>query len=244
MVEPPGKSDRYYGREDNGRVFLRHFDEGVVLTMRAVLVRTQLTAGFGSNYFLQNIPNVRGPQDYPGIPVTFSHPENIAEELRIPIVVVRRGSVRPDMQRYHPGAHAYSFLAEGSQNVTINGQTGPLRRTQRGTPKPFKIDYTIRILARTRGGAYEASPRNQAEAVLWHLMSIFQPFCAVYVKDTVGDIRSYSAEAEYDTEDEILDVTGRTIGFTISLTVDAWLDLNSEEEQPTALSTVLQVEQK
>jgi len=88
-------------------------------------------------------------------------------------------------------------------------------------------------LARDRGGLSEAGPRPQANALFMYLVSIYQPYCAVYVEDSINDIRSYSATAEYGVEDETIDVTARTIGFSIDLTVEAELDLNQEVEFPS-----------
>jgi hypothetical protein len=245
MAEPPGKSDRYNGEAVNGTVTLRSFDDGVVRMMRATLLTPQRTAGFGANYFIQNVPNMTQPPDYPGVPVTFSVPTDIFEEYRIPVVVVQRTSIQPAMQRWHPGAWQYRAPAAGAAPVTFNGMSGFNRYALVSQAIPFDIDYTIRIIARNRGGASEATPRSQANALFMYLISIWQPYSAVYVEDSIGDIRSYSVTAQYGVEDEVIDVTARTIGFTIDITVEGELDLNQEVEFPSVQQYAsIDVEQK
>lgn len=245
MAEPSGKLDRYLGNARNGTVTLRSFDEGVIRKMGAVVVRTARTAGFGANYFIQNVPNLSQPTDHPGVPVVFSIPDDVFEEYRLPVVVVQRQDIRPAMQRWHPGAWQYRVPALGASQFTFMGRTEATRTVLQFQAVPFDFTYVIRIIARNRGGAEQSSPRNQANALFMHLIRIYQPYCAVYVEDSVGDIRSYHATAEYGVEDEVLDVTARTIGFTIDLNIEGELDLNQEVEFPSVQQyPTVQVERK
>ena len=232
--------DRIAGRARNGRVGIRELDRGVILTMKPELITTSRTAGFGDNYFLTNIPNLSQPPDYPGVPIVFAIPEDVFEEFRIPLVMIRRSDFPPGLNRLHPGARQYRVPAVGASPVSVtNPVTGQVvqgydRYATVAAPVPFDFSYELRILARNRAGRQRTSPRNQANAVMQYLMEIYKPYTAVFVEDTIGDVRSYHATATYSTDDELVDVTDRMIGYTINLEVEASLDLYDEVETRAA----------
>jgi hypothetical protein len=233
--------DRTEGRARTGFVNLRSFDEGVVETLGARIDEET------ENYFL-NLEEVetvgfdppvsshfhRGPVDprpgLPAIPVTFAYPEDVFEKYSIPMILVRRDDISPALQRWHPGTLQYRAPGRGAhpseykQYQTSDPVKGYDRVEQVDQAAPFDLSYTINIVARNRGAP---GVRNQANRVLDHVLRIYQPYCRVLLKDSVGDARSYSAFMEGISHlDEVADVTDRVIGFAVTLRIEGELDLN------------------
>jgi hypothetical protein len=222
-------TDRIYGRARNGEVGLREFDEGVKLTLGATVI--------DSNYYIPvgegALKNVCPPRGLPGIPLIFNMPDDTVEEFKLPQIVIRREDISPANQRWHStGAQKYRAPAFGASPLTV---TLPGGREVSGwdayedapQAKPFDITYSIVVMARNRGGRNESGPRNQANALFHHMMRCFPPYGLLFVVDTIGDLRTYEAFAESASiEDEILEVTGRQVGFVLSLRVEAEIDLD------------------
>jgi len=230
----------------NGIVGLRHFDEGVVTTLGAKIDEET------SNYFIE-IPEVYGPpgnpqsvSGLPKIPVVFSIPEDVFERYEIPIVVVRRDNIIPAMNRWHPGALQYRTASYSSHPVTYMPGTGYEKSgvskvEQLQTPVPFDISYSITILARTRGTFTPGTPKtsatgqkNQINRILDYVLRIYQPYCAVILKDSDDEERTYEAFMKSIAPvDSIAEVSGRMLGFSLSLEIWAELNLAYEEQFPT-----------
>lgn len=235
--------DRVLGTAPTGSVGLRNFDEGVVETLLPELI--------SDNYYLTKVPSVHPPPGSPGIPIVFSHPEDLFERYKLPVVVIRRDDLSPALGRWHPGTVTYkapSVYAEPIEVTLSNTEQTVLRGYSRYEVQqqavPFDITYTITILARHRGygkgspGVTGAgSPRNQVNQLLDYVMRIYQPYGQVIVRDSLGDARSYSAFMESTSHlDEVAEVTERVIGFALTLRVEAELDLRDPRDKPTASS--------
>lgn len=219
-------------------VGLRSFDEGVVETLQA---KRLLNADKQPNYWilelhgvpLAQIPEVNSPPGepgsppgQPGIPVTFAFPEDIYEHWRKPGIVVSRDDISPAMQRYHPGALQYNAPSKSSRPVVVNGITGASSNETLSQAVPFDLTYTINIIT--------AGSRGNANRILDHVLRIYPPYAAVYVKDSLGDQRTYSAWMDgVSMLDENADVSERTIGFAVSLRVEAEFDLSDPEIHAT-----------
>lgn len=226
-----------------GSVGVRNFDQGVLDTLGAVLI--------DSNYFLPKLDllPIQATPGMPGIPIVFAFPEDLYERYKLPVMVVRRDDIAPAMQRWHPGMVTYRAPAKGSREVTVSRgdplnpvvKTGYTRYEQQQQAVPFDITYTLSILARHRGfgPAGEtpegtASPRTQINKLLDYVLRIFAPYTSLHLKDDLGDVRSYSAFMEALSHlDELAEVTGRVIGFALTLRVEAELDLSDPIEQST-----------
>lgn len=216
---------RTEGRDRTGVVTLRDFDQGVVETLGAVVVK--------GHYFILGLSDLDSPPGTPGIPVVFSHPEEVLQTHRIPVIEVRRDDINPAMQRWHPGMGTYRAPSLGAMAIgsPFAGDTrtswNRFDAAQQSTP--FDILYTINIQARQR--QYMAA----ANKLLAYVLGIYQPYSAVYVKDSVGDRRSYEAFLEAVAPlDNVPEVSERVIGFALSLRVEAELDIN----EPTTHTTV------
>lgn len=211
------------GGQRTGIVTLRDFDRGVVETMRAEVVN--------DNYFIK-ISGVDPAPGQPGVPVTFAYPEDVYERWKLPAIVLSRDDISPAMQRWHPGALQYSAPAYGAREVTIGGKVDFSARETMAQAIPLDISYTITILTTGRGAP---GSRAQAGRMLDHVFRIFPPYCAVYVKDSLGDQRSYSAFTDaVGMLDEVADISDRTIAFAVTLRVEAECDLADPEIHSTA----------
>jgi hypothetical protein len=222
---------RQTGGQRTGTVALRDFDRGVVETLKAEI---RPDADGQPNYWLlalggiplTELSDVNTPPGMPGIPVTFAFPEDIYEHWRKPGVIVSRDDVSPAMQRYHPGAMQYNAPSKNARQVVVNGLTGFSSMETLSQAVPFDIQYTISIIT--------AGSRNTANRLLDHVLRIFPPYAAIYVLDSVGDHRTYSAWMDgVSMLDELADVSERTIGFAVALRVEAEFDLNDPEIRPT-----------
>lgn len=218
--------ERTDGAKPGGVVSVRSFDEGVVETMNAEII--------DSNYWIV-LPGIDPPPGSPGIPVTFAFPEDAFEQFKIPVVVVRRDDISPAMQRWHPGTIHWRAPSVDALKANVNNSDGSLfksgfdRVEEQQQSVPFDFLYTISILARSRGAS-----RSQVNGVLDHVMRVYQPYCKVRLKDSLGDVRTYEAFNEgVSPLDDIIDIADRVLGFAITLRVEGELDLNDPATRKT-----------
>lgn len=243
--------DRATGAALPGFVGLRNFDEGVVRTMGAEIMRAEKMGR--RNYFIptEKLGLVRPAPGLPGVPITFSHPEDIYERYRQPVIVVRRDELAPAMNRWHPGMVTARYPSTGAQIRQATLGSGPSAPVVTGYDKydtkqqavPFDITYTISILARHRGRGADmrravpqgfeggaGSPRNQVNSLLDYLLRVYAPVSQMMVLDSLGDTRLYSTFMEAISPlDEVPEVTERVLGFALTLRVEAELDLKDPE---------------
>jgi len=258
---------REAGTAPSGIVGLRNFDAGVVETLGAEVHEVSTGKGPHSNYYI--LPSATFPVEpapgLPGIPVTFSHPEDIYARYRQPVIVVRRDDISPAMNRWHPGQKSWKAPAQTARPVSVTFDPGTFGETTvhgfdryetKDTGVPFDITYSIQIFARHRGkgplpkkgvptgftGA-AGSPRNQVNAVLDYVLRRYAPYCQVILEDSLGDKRKYSAFMEAVSHlDEVPEVTERVLGFAVTLRVEAELDLSDPVVQRAATALTLRTE--
>lgn len=221
----PSTGDAYIREKQSGglktgTVTLRDFDRGVVETLGGVVT--------GNNYFVFNT-GVDPAPGQPGIPVTFAFLEDIYEHWKKPGFIVSRDDISPAMQRYHPGALQYNAPAATGRPVVVNGIQGFTQMETLSQAVPFDLAYTISIVT--------AGNRNSANKLLDYTLRRFPPYCAIYVLDSIGDQRTYTAWNDgVAMLDEIIEVSERTIGFAVSLRVEAEFDLAEPEIHSTVTS--------
>jgi hypothetical protein len=232
--------ERHEGRARTGFVDLRSFDEGVAETLGAKIDEKE------GDYFLNLEPtdtvgfdppktspfhrgNVQPRPGLPGIPITFFFPEDVFKKYSIPLIWIRRESVDPAMQRWHPGMLQYRTTGRGAIPVqykrtqTSSEIAGFDRVEQVDQAAPFDLIYTINVVARTRTGA----PNTQgANRLLRHVLGVYPPYCEVRLKDSIGDFRTYEAFMEgVSPLDDVAEIADRVIGFAVSLRIEGELDL-------------------
>ena len=224
--------DRVAGRARTGTVTLRDFDQGVVETLGAKII--------GDRYFITELKHLDSAPEFPGIPVVFSHPEDVFQSHKIPVIEVRRDDIQAAMTRWHPGTLHYRVPAPTALkgSVTFSDgtvKTGFSKYEELQQSCPFDLLYTINIIAKQR--QFMAA----AQLILAYVLKIYQPYCSVFAYDSIGDRRSYEAFLEsVGPMDEAADVSERVIGFALSLRVEAELDINDPKVQ-TAVTKLARV---
>lgn len=217
-VGPDALREKQAGGQKTGVVTLRDFDRGVVETLRAEIIE--------DNYFLV-MADVAPPPGKPGIPITFAYPEDVYEKWKLPCLVVSRDDMSPAMNRYHPGSMQYNAPASGAMPFVVNNVTGFSSMETMAQAVPFDLQYSINILSTGRGSP---GARAQAEKMLFHVLRTYPPYGAVYVRDSLGDARTYSCFTDaVSMLDEVADISDRTIGFAVTLRVEAECDLAEPE---------------
>jgi len=215
--------EREAGRSRTGSVDLRSFDLGVVLTLGGKVHVVDGVSGYGVS-----VPGVDPPPGFPAVPITFGDADDAFVNYLLPSIVVVREDVAPAMFRWHPGKEQYRVPAVGSEFRTITGPGGQVKEgytAYEAMPQavPYDLSYSIHALHQRRG----LRARQSGQALLMYLLHVCQPYFTVFVTDTIGDRRIYFATAEsLGSRDEVIDVADRTIGGTLSVTVEAELDLN------------------
>jgi hypothetical protein len=231
--------DRRLGHRPVGQVGLRNFDQGIVQTLRGEEV--------DGNYYImdEGMFSEEPPPGQPGIPITFAFPDDNYEHWRFPCIVIRRDDLSPAMNRWHPGMTTSRGPAQGALPLEVTIPTGGLTSTvaqgfdryevaQQATP--FDITYTISVMARYRGYGNKqqigkavsgtASPKTQANRLLDYVLRAYPPYGAIWVQDSLGDWRTYSAFMEATSHlDQVSEVADRMIGFAVTVRVEAELDL-------------------
>lgn len=224
-----------YDDKPLGDVWIHNFDLGVVTTLGGVLNTAETC------YVIKNIPDVSPPPDADGIPIFFAYPDDTIDNKILPSFVVRRDSMNAAMSRYHQAANAFQYRspAKNAKAVTllhpITGETmatGYDNYEVKVQAIPYDLLYTIQIRAR-----YRNSLRVEAQQMLRYAMRIYQPYCIVSVKDSLGETRTYDAFMESPSiADRMTDVADREATFNMTLRVEAELDLNDPVERKAFIS--------
>lgn len=228
IIRPPAEQtaldERTKGSRRNGSVFIREFDEGVVRTLGAVLIGEP----DHQEYYLV-IPNVSPPPGFPGVIVTFAHPEDVFAKNYLPAVVVRRDDITAAMRRFHLGGEAYSAPADGALPISrmipgVGTRTGWDKTEIRMQAEPNDLLYTVEIFCRSRGGV---SGKREANEILRWVLSRFNAYFALEVVDDIGDFRTYDGFREgISMLDDLADVAERVIGYAVTLRIEAELDIS------------------
>lgn len=179
------------------------------------------------NYWL-TVEGIDSPPGVPGVPVTFSFPEDVYEKYKLPVLMVRRDDITPAMQRWHPGALQYRAPAGSAlpARTTVGGVTlsGFDRYEEAQQAVPFDLMYSLQVSARYRGAPRS---KNHTNALLQYVLEVYPPYCRVVLKDSLGTVRSYEAFMEGITPmDDVGDVADRTLGHVITLRVEGELDIH------------------
>lgn len=209
-----------------GTVFIEDFDTGLVTTFGSVLKTIVLDDEEVQDYAVQ-IPGVHGPDEYDGlVPVIFQEPEDVYQVGFLPHVSISRSAITPAMQRWHPVGKAYQVPSKVAQQVTAqNGQVGPSLNELKGFALPFDITYDLHMRARLR---------QQANLMLKYMGRFIWAYGNIFFTDNEGDERGYVTYLEsIDNLDELVEFSDRTLGFTMSIRVEAELDFSDPIVVPT-----------
>ena len=202
-----------------GSVFLRNFDEGLVVTIGGELINIELDGETVQEYALR-VGGVTGPDQYSGmVPIIFQNPEDVYQRAYLPHVVISRSNIQPAMNRWQPGGRAYMVPAANTGWTMVDGVRVPTLVEIADPAVPFDITYDLHIRARLRAQA--DLMLRQIGGALGYVLA----YATLFLKDSEGDDRSYEAFVEsIDNLDEVAEIADRTIGHTLSVRVEAELD--------------------
>jgi hypothetical protein len=225
--------DREFGRAPNGEVIVSDFDRGMVVALGGVIHEVGPDEIPG---YYADVVGVEPAPGLPGVQIIFGNPDDAFVNYLLPQFVITRNDVTPAMARWHPGTVKYRAPKPGEQPIQVTGpggvvKTGYRRMVQQEGAIPYDIGYTLTIAHERRG-----IQRDFGQKMLRHAMKRFTPYFTIVVIDSINDPRIYFGTAEAATSnDELLDVSDRMIGWTMSLTVEAELDFLDEREVQTAI---------
>lgn len=226
----------------SGTVFVEDFDRGIVETLGAFLVDVQVEGGTRQQYVC-NVAPVVGPPEFSGkVPVYFIVGNVPFVPKLLPAIVIRRTDIT---KAFENGGQSwgiqYKRRAPGAGTVVVtlpdNTQiSGPTHNEILERSLPHNLTYDV------QGKARGPSAQRDANALLRFLMRVYPPPGAVVqVKDSVGDTRGYDVISESTAwNTDVLDLTARDIGWTLTLVVHGELDLAEpySERTVTALPSV------
>lgn len=220
---------------DPGQVFIEDFDLGVVRTLGAYVdPRAPLEeASFilpvkGLKEDAQRIDGLDGTV----VPVTFANSEAYMNIWKLPGIFIHRDVIEPDLTRYSQELEAFRAPAPNSQlvdgSVALVDPLGPAEVVSRVRAEAYNITYTIDMIARYR---------TDANALLRTVLPRYKQQRVVIVQDSKGDYNEYTAFLEsIDQLDEVLGVTLKHHGWSLTIRVIAELDLSENDIRPTATS--------
>jgi hypothetical protein len=214
------------GHRVGGDVDLRSFDEGIVVTMGGKIINNQ--------YYVE-IDGITPPSGEPGIPVTFSVPEDLFANQRLPMFVITRDDISVATSRFHFAAQKYRAPAKTGLPVTVQTPNGPkhgyTQMVDQWAATPYDITYTINAYHTLRGGF---GGKRAANKMLTHILQVFPGFTQVYVKDSHGYWRTYEAFQEgVATFDDTPNISERIIQYGVTVRVEAEYDLSLPVVSPT-----------
>lgn len=210
-----------------GQVFLENFDEGLARTIGGELIPVNRDGELSQTYAVA-IDGVTGPDQYSGlVPITMADAEDAYQDHVLPQIVIARGSITPQMNRWFPGGWEYQVPAANAEMVKGPGGTRmPSLVEKKWWTYPFEISYDVHLRARVR---------VQADRMLRQIGRHLWAYGQVFLRDSQGDERGYYAFVDsYESLGEISDVADRMIGHTVSIRVEGELDFNEPFIQPTS----------
>lgn len=223
------------GRVYIGDISLYHFDMGVIETLGAQMI--------DGAFYLTNVKGMSVEAGQPGVPIYFQISDDLYKTHKLPSIVIRRTTIAAALNRWHPGTLQYRIPAKTAQQVEHNGIAGYSHYEEQQQAVPYDITYSIVIQARNRAGV-SSFQINHAEALRDYVWRIYQPRSCVYVRDFTDKgedkvhYRGYTVLADdISPESQVLEVTGRIIGYSMSITVQAHIDLNKAVIRPAVISS-------
>lgn len=210
-----------------GTLTLRDWDAGVLLTMGSETVRYTVDGDQRSANVirvpgvLSNLANLDN-----AVPVLFWTPEDAYQDYLLPCFTVKRNSMEPAFNR-----HAwYEWVARGpakdaKEIILSDGTKGYDKYENQWRGSQFDISYDVQVLARRQ---------EESNRMLMYALRCFMiPGFVFKVIDSLGDVREYDAvDVSVSETSELADIADRTVGWTISFTVRAEIDLHDPVEMP------------
>lgn len=229
---------RSNGQERNGLVHLEDFDRGIVETLGATPF---LIPGSQDDYgYYWVLPTVKPPPGMPGVPILFGDGEDVFEKYKVPYILVSPAAPQAAMHRWHPTTTEYRAPAATAREVQVGRSRGFDRYEEKQQAHPFDFTYVLRAMttrrarpAPGRGAGFPAVPvveGGSSNALLEAILRVYPAYCGVNVRDTAGDVRTYSAFLEsIEKANEATSVGDRILGYAVTVRVEGEWDLTDAE---------------
>jgi hypothetical protein len=207
-----------------GDVEVGDFDRGVLRTLGAELEDPII--GDRPRLFIR-CPGVEGTQE-DKISIIFSNPEQPFSNYKVPMILVRRESVDPALERawdirdeYRVPAPNAVLRSKVDPNTGLCVGVGWSYLESKPRAYPYNLGYSIEIIARKR---------LDANKILKKVLRALPPYGNIVVVDSLGCARTYFAQMTGFTDiTDITDIMNRQPGYSVSLTV--WGELNHDPEE-------------
>jgi hypothetical protein len=210
-----------------GTLTLRDWDAGALLTLESEIA-TYTVDGDVREVNVIRVPGVDSNLDHLDgrVPVLFFTPEDVYQDFLLPCFTIKRNDLTPAFDR-HPW---YQWVArgpaKGAKEITLpDGRKGYDRYENQWRATQFDITYDVQVMARRQ---------QESNLMLMYALRHFIPPGFIFkVVDSLGDVREYDAvEVSASETSELADIADRTVGWTISFTVRAEIDLHDPVEMP------------
>lgn len=235
-------------------VWIDDFDRGLIESLGATIHQYTVDEGVRSQWAIdfREFPvsrdandnvvfrdfGVIGPSQFNGsVPVYFVIGQPAFTPKILPAIVVRRNSVEPALENGHGAFSVLGRPANSAREMSVTlsdgtVKTGYSRYEVKPRAIPYNISYDISI--RSRGD----SAQQQGNRMYRALSRIIEPRgFEVRVRDSAGDERGYDAFVESVSPNiEMLDLTGRGAGWTLSVIVHGELDHSDPYDVPALTS--------
>lgn len=217
---------------------LRHFDEAIFDRLACERVPVTRKDGKEYQFFCVSLPGLVGNKMFRGmIPVVYDSPEDVEAEYRLPCFAVVPSGMEAATNRMNGVRSIVSRLpAEGALAKTITRRDGVTASgwtayEETPAPDPYDLSYEVKCRARKRG--------EQREMLQYLLKCFPKNLGIVYAKDSNGVEDSYTAHHEGVADSsEVTDVTERMFEASVSIRVEAEIDLLAQAEYPAVFAGV------
>lgn len=223
-----------------GQVFIEDFDLGVVRTLGAFV---DPRAPVEEASFILPVKGLKEDaqridgMDVDVVPVTFANSEAYINIWKLPGIFIHRDVIEPDLTRYSQELEDFrrpapnAAIVDGA--VALVDPLGPNAVMSRVRAEAYNLTYTIDMIARYQ---------TDANALLRAVLPRYKQQKAVIVQDSKGDYNEYTAFLEsVDQLNEVLGVTLKHHGWSLTIRVIAELDLAENDIRPTVTSIQPQV---
>jgi hypothetical protein len=138
------------------------------------------------------------------VKVLWYDPEPVVADKIVPQIVVKRGTVTPDLVRWNP--YGYDYVYAENNLVYTKDETFP-----------FMINYSVDAMARLNRDAVKLT------SAITHKL---KPYSPLYVKDSLGQFRVYEMfMTGFDYSGDLVNVVYRIPAYTMNIDVVGELDL-------------------
>jgi hypothetical protein len=207
-------------------VGIRAFDEGVMRIFGGELV-SYAVDGTTRQAYAVAVRDLPTDLAHLGgrVPIYWGAPDDAYQHHILPSYVVKRNNMDVAYDRA-PWYGTERIAAPGAAPVVLpTGERGYDRYAERWNAHPFNFAYDVQGFARLRTDA--------TRMLMQILRACKPPWFPLAVVDSKGDVRHYdTGDLNISDVSDLTDIANRAVGFTVSWTVRAEIDLCESETWP------------